>query len=103
MKFSLDLKNVEKLLQDYYQKTWDSKVKIQIDIRKKECGICGGDWMADPHVTLSLEGEVSGIPVMATEDVTESVPGILKNIVADSGYTVKDVIWNAGIKPVTTG
>lgn len=59
--------------------------------------------MADPCVTLSLEGKVSGIPVTMTEDVTESVPTILKNIITDSGYTVKEVNWNAGIKPVTTG
>ena len=103
MKFNLALNDVEKLLQDYYQKTIDSKAKIQIDVRKKQYGICGSDWMADPCVTLSLEGKVSGIPVTMTEDVTESVPTILKNIITDSGYIVKEVNWNAGIKPVTTG
>lgn len=34
MKFNLALNDVEKLLQDYYQKTIDSKAKIQIDVRK---------------------------------------------------------------------
>lgn len=91
MKFNLAVNDVEKLLQDYYQKTTDSKAKIQIDVRKKQYGICDSDWMADPCVTLSLEGKVSGIPVTMTEDVTES------------GYIVKEVNWNAGIKPVTTG
>ncbi len=59
--------------------------------------------MADPCVTLSLEAKVSGIPVTMTEDVTASVPTILKSIITDSGYTVKEVNWDAGIKPVTMG
>ena len=80
MKFNLALNDVEKLLQDYYQKTIDSKAKIQIDVRKKQYGICDSDWMADPCVTLSLEGKVSGIPVTMTEDVTESVPDYLAEL-----------------------
>lgn len=103
MEFKLTLKEVETLLQNHYQKTQDANAKVQIEIRKKQYGIYENDWMAEPHVVLSSEGNISGIPVIMTEDVTESIFTIIKNSVANSGYTVKEVNWDAGIKPVTTG
>lgn len=103
MEFKLTLKEVETLLQNHYQKTQDANAKVQIEIRKKQYGIYENDWMAEPHVVLSSEGNISGIPVIMTEDVTESIFTIIKNSVANSGYTVKEVNWDAGIKPVTMG
>lgn len=105
MEIKFGVKEVKKVLEEYYQKNEDFNGKVSISCEVGR-GFCRNEFYDVAELKASIDGKLSiyGMEVPMVREITsDEIKTIFRGALEDFGQTVSDVCLDYGVRSETVG